>query len=60
MCADNYYENKKEVVKLYEQFLEKHKDSKDRAATFYKTMTERRLTVLKEELFLKEGEDKKD
>ncbi len=60
VCADNYYENKKEVVKLYEQFLEKHKESKDRAATFYKTMTERRLTVLKEEVFLKEGEDKKD
>ncbi|WP_299770082.1 tetratricopeptide repeat protein [uncultured Dokdonia sp.] len=59
VCADNYYEDKKEVVKLYEQFLEKHKESKDRAATFYSTMTERRLKVLKEELFLKEGDDKK-
>lgn len=57
VCADNYYEDKKEVVKLYERFLEKHKDSKDRTAVFYATMTERRLSKLKEELFLKEGED---
>ena len=57
VCADNYYEDKKEVVKLYERFLEKHKDSKDRLSVFYATMTERRLSQLKQELFLKEGED---
>lgn len=57
VCADNYYEDKKEVVKLYERFLEKHKDSKGRTSEFYTTMTERRLKILKEELFLKEGED---
>lgn len=57
VCADNYYEDKKEVVKLYERFLEKHKGSKGRASVFYSTMTERRLKILKEELFLKEGED---
>ena len=57
VCADNYYEDKKEVVRLYEGFLEKYKDAKDRGAEFYSTMSERRLKILKEELFLKEGED---
>ncbi|WP_299213571.1 tetratricopeptide repeat protein [uncultured Dokdonia sp.] len=57
ICADNYYEDKKEVVKLYENLLEKFGDSKDPRADFYITMSERRLKILKEELFLKEGED---
>lgn len=57
VCADNYYEDKKEVVKLYERFLEKYKDSKDRGAKFYVQISERRLKILKEELFMKEGED---
>ena len=57
ICADNYYKDKKEVVQLYERFIEKHKDSKDRGAEFYSTMSERRLKILKEEVFLEEGED---
>ena len=53
----NYYEDKKEVIKLYEGFLEKYKDSRLKGTEFYATMTERRLSQLKQELFLKEGED---
>lgn len=57
VCADNYYEDKKEVVKLYEDFIEKFKERKEYRAKYYISIAEKRLTMLKEELFLKEGED---
>lgn len=59
VCTDNYYEDKKEVLKLYELFIEKHKENKDFRAKFYVDISERRIKQLKEELFLKEGDDKK-
>ncbi len=58
VCADNYYEDKKEVVKLYERFIERFKENpKDYRTKFFIDISENRLKKLKEELFLKEGED---
>ncbi|WP_299684095.1 tetratricopeptide repeat protein [uncultured Dokdonia sp.] len=59
VCTDNYYEDKKEVLKQYERFIEKHKTSEDYRAKFYVEISERRVKQLKKELFLEEGEHKK-
>ena len=52
---DKYYEDKEAVIKNYEQFITDFKS--DRRAFFYVPKVEKRLTAIKEELFLKAGKD---
>jgi len=56
VVADKYYEDKKAVLKGYEEFLEKH--GQGRHKYFYGDRVQKRISALKQELFLEE--EKKD
>jgi len=56
VVADKYYEDKKAILKGYEEFLKKHGEGRYRY--FYGDRVKKRISALKQELFLKE--EKKD
>ena len=56
VVADNYYEDKRAVLKLYEDFITKHSSSK--YAKFDPTLklAKERAVILNREIFMAEGE----
>ncbi len=53
VAADNFYKDKKEVLRLYERFIEKFKEDTRYQAKYYRDLAQYRVDILTQEVFMK-------
>lgn len=53
VAADNFYKDKKDVLRLYERFIEKFKEDSRREAKYYRDLAQYRVDMLTQEVFMK-------
>ncbi|RMB59064.1 hypothetical protein EAX61_08345 [Dokdonia sinensis] len=53
VAADNFYKDKKEVLRLYERFIELFKEDNRRQAKYYRDLAQYRVDILTQEVFMK-------
>lgn len=52
VAADNYYEDKQEVLRLYERFTKKYGQKTDYKTKYYVKLAQRRIDMLTQEVFM--------